>query len=223
MKPAFVAFDVAGTTMQDDGVVISAFESAFSQAFPAQWAEHQNEWLTYVVETMGQSKIDVFTHLLKNRQLAIQANEAFEVAYSAVIAENGAEAIDGVEDVFRRLRAEGIPIVLTTGFSRPTLDGILESLGWWDLIDLSVTPAEAGLGRPHPDMLNLAAQKLGVSDPTSVVVLGDTQSDIKAGLAFGADRVYGVLTGCHDGDQLDSAGATAVLYSAADLFSLIGN
>jgi phosphonatase-like hydrolase len=223
MKPAFVAFDVAGTTMQDDGVVIAAFESAFSEAFPEQWAEHHEEWLAYVIETMGQSKIEVFTHLLKNRQLAVQANEAFEVAYSKVIETDGAEAIEGVEDVFRKLQAEGIPVVLTTGFSRPTLDAILESLGWWDLIDLSITPGEAGMGRPHPDMLNLAAQKLGVADPSSVVVLGDTQSDMKAGLAFGAERVYGVLTGCHDGEQLDAAGATAVIYSAADLFSLIGN
>lgn len=223
MKPAFVAFDVAGTTMQDDGVVIAAFESAFSQAFPAQWAERQDEWLAHVVETMGQSKIEVFTHLLGSRQLAIQANAAFESAYSAVIAGHGAEAIEGVEDVFRRLRLEGIPVVLTTGFSRPTLDAIMESLGWWDLVDLSVTPGEAGLGRPHPDMLNLAAQKLGVSDPTSVVVLGDTQSDMKAGIAFGSERVYGVLTGCHEAEQLESAGATEVLYSAADLFSLIGH
>jgi phosphoglycolate phosphatase len=223
MKPKFVAFDVAGTTMQDDGVVISAFESAFSKAFRQQWSEHQNDWLTYVVETMGQSKIEVFTHLLKNHQLAIEANEVFEAAYADVIANDGAEAIEGVEDVFRRLQADGIPVVLTTGFSRPTLDAILESLGWWDLIDLSITPGEAGLGRPHPDMLNLAAQKLGVEDPSSVVVLGDTQSDMKAGIAFGAGRVYGVLTGCHDGEQLDAAGATAVLYSAADLFSLIGN
>jgi phosphoglycolate phosphatase len=223
MKPAFVAFDVAGTTMQDDGVVISAFESAFSKAFPEQWAEHQNEWLTYVVDTMGQSKIEVFTHLLKNRQLAIQANEAFESAYARIIGTDGAEAIDGIEAVFIRLKAEGIPVILTTGFSRPTLDAILESLGWWDLIDLSITPGEAGLGRPHPDMLNLAAQKLGVTDHSSVVVLGDTQSDMRAGLAFGAERVYGVLTGCHDLEKLEAAGATEVLYSAADLFSLIGN
>lgn len=223
MKPEFVAFDVAGTTVQDDGVVIAAFTSAFSQAFREQWEEHQDEWLAYVVETMGQSKIDVFTHLLDDRDLAIRANEAFEVAYAALIADLGADPIDGVENVFRKLRAEGIPVVLTTGFSRPTLDAILESLGWWDLIDLSVTPAEAGLGRPHPDMLNLAAQKLGVSDVSTVVVLGDTQSDIRAGLAFGASRVYGVLTGCHNRTQLESAGASAVLNSAADLFSLIGN
>jgi phosphonatase-like hydrolase len=223
MKPAFVAFDVAGTTMKDDGVVLAAFEKAFGEAFPDEWEQKGHEWLEYVIETMGQSKIEVFTHLLGNRVLADQANRAFEVAYQAEIEANGAEAIDEIEEVFKHLRAEGIPVVLTTGFSRPTLDAILESLGWWDLIDLSVTPGEAGRGRPHPDMLNLAAQKLGVAEPASVVVLGDTQSDIKAGLAFGAERVYGVLTGCHDGEQLDAAGATAVLYSAADLFSLIGN
>jgi phosphoglycolate phosphatase len=223
MKPGFVAFDVAGTTMKDDGVVLAAFEKAFGDAFADEWEQKGHEWLEYVIETMGQSKIEVFTHLLGNRVLADQANRAFEVAYQAEIEANGAEAIDEIEEVFKHLRAEGIPVVLTTGFSRPTLDAILESLGWWDLVDLSVTPGEAGRGRPHPDMLNLAAQKLGVAEPGSVVVLGDTQSDIKAGLAFGAERVYGVLTGCHDGEQLDSAGATAVLYSAADLFSLIGN
>ena len=223
MKPAFVAFDVAGTTMQDDGVVLSAFERAFSEAFPDQWAEKSQEWLDYVIETMGQSKIEVFTHLLKNRELAVQANEAFEAAYAQIIATHGADAIDGIEAVFHQLQSEGIPVVLTTGFSRPTLDAILASLGWGSLIDLSITPGEAGIGRPHPDMLNLAATKLGVTDKASVVVLGDTQSDMKAGLAFGAERVYGVLTGSHDAEQLESAGATAVLYSAADLFSLIGN
>ena len=60
-----------------------------------------------------------------------------------------------------------------------------------------------------------------------VGVVGDGEGEEIAGdgigLAFGAERVYGVLTGCHDGEQLDSAGATAVLYSAADLFSLLGN
>jgi phosphoglycolate phosphatase len=223
MKPAFVAFDVAGTTMKDDGVVVAAFEKAFSNAFPNEWEQFGHEWLEYVVETMGQSKIEVFTHLLGSLELAVKANVAFEMAYRKEIEDHGAEAIEDIEDVFRQLRSEGIPVVLTTGFSRSTLDVILDALCWSSLIDLSVTPAEAGRGRPHPDMLKLAAEKLGVAEPASVVVLGDTQSDVKAGLAFGAQRVYGVLTGCHDAKLLKAAGATEVLYSAADLFSHIGN
>ncbi len=72
------------------------------------------------------------------------------------IVETGAVPIAGAEEMFKYLRSEGIAVVLTTGFSRSTLDTLIFELGWKDLIDLSVTPGEAGRGRPHPDMLRKA-------------------------------------------------------------------
>jgi len=216
-----VAFDVAGTVLNDDGLVISAFKKAFEATQPDLWPTHGVEWTQYALDTMGQSKIDVFTKLLGDVEKAHQANVAFEESYVQEIAEVGAVPIAGAEDVFKYLRSKGIAVALTTGFSRSTLDRLLIELGWKDLIDLSITPSEAGRGRPHPDMLNMAVEVLGITKPEHVIVLGDTASDMQAAVAFGAGQAIGVLTGAHDEHTLHDAGATSVINSVADLKSLI--
>ena len=216
-----VAFDVAGTVLNDDGLVIAAFKVAFERTQPDLWPTHGAEWTQYAIDTMGQSKIDVFTELLGDAEKAHQANVAFEESYVSEIAEDGALSIPGAEEIFEYLRSKKIAVALTTGFSRSTLNTLITELGWRDLIDVSVTPGEAGRGRPHPDMLQKAATTLGVTNPAHVIVLGDTASDMKSGVAFGAGQVIGVLTGAHDEVTLYDAGATTVVNSVADLKSLI--
>lgn len=221
MTVEMVAFDVAGTVLNDDGLVIAAFKAAFERTQPELWPTHGAQWTQYALNTMGQSKIDVFTELLGDADRAQQANIAFEESYVSEIAKVGAVPIPGAEEIFAYLQSQGISVALTTGFSRSTLDTLITELGWRDLIDVSVTPSEAGRGRPHPDMLQKAATTLGVTNPANVIVLGDTASDMKSGVAFGAGHVIGVLTGAHDELTLHDAGATTVVNSVADLKSLI--
>ena len=216
-----VAFDVAGTVLNDDGLVLAAFKNAFEATQPDLWPTHGNRWTQYAIDTMGKSKIDVFTELLGDSEKAHRANIAFEESYLSEISETGALPIAGAEELFKFLRSEGIAVVLTTGFSRSTLDTLIFELGWKDLIDLSVTPGEAGRGRPHPDMLQKATAALEISTPMQVIILGDTASDMQAGVAFGAGQIIGVLTGAHDVDTLHNAGATTVVNSVVDLKSLI--
>jgi len=221
MKIEMVAFDVAGTVLNDDGLVIQAFSAAFERTQPDLWPTHGAEWTQFALNTMGQSKIHVFTELLGDADRAYQANIAFEESYVSAIAEVGAVSIPGAEEMFTFLRSEGIAVALTTGFSRSTLNTIIAELRWQKLIDVSVTPGEAGRGRPHPDMLQQAAATVGIAHPINVIVLGDTASDMQAGVAFGAGQVVGVLTGVHDEVTLHDAGATSVVNSVADLKALI--
>ena len=221
MNVEMVAFDVAGTVLNDDGLVIAAFKNAFEATQPDLWPTHGAEWTQYAIDTMGQSKIHVFTELLGDAEKAHTANVAFEQSYVSEIAEVGAVPIAGAEDVFKYLRSKGVAIALTTGFSRTTLDILLTELGWKDLIDISVTPGEAGRGRPHPDMLQMAASTVGITNPASVIVLGDTAADMQAAVSFGAGQAIGVLTGAHDEHRLHDAGATSVINSVADLKTLI--
>ena len=221
MKPLMVAFDVAGTTVADGGVVIESFGQAFKRTQPELWKTKSDSLMAYALETMGQSKIAVFTHLIGNAELAEIANIAFEEAYLEEVESNGVDPIPGAEETFEFLRSLAIDIVLTTGFSRPTLDVILKSLDWESKISLSVTPAEAGRGRPFPDMLIKAASDLQIRDYANTIVIGDTVSDIQAGLAFGASRVIGVLSGAHKKEMFVEAKATSVINSVADLSSFI--
>ena len=77
--------DMAGTTVADDGLVISSFEAAATAAgIPADGPERDRA-RQYVLDTMGQSKIVVFRALFGTEDLAQRANAAFEDAYAAAI------------------------------------------------------------------------------------------------------------------------------------------
>lgn len=221
MNLEMAAFDVAGTTVKDDGIVIEAFKVAFEMTQPDLWPEKGAQWTQYAIDTMGQSKIEVFSALLGDREKAVQANIAFEEAYVNEIAEQGISEIPGSLELFASLRERGIPVALTTGFSRSTLNVILIELGWHDVVDLTVTPDEAGRGRPHPDMLLHAARKLNAPSPEFSLVVGDTASDMKSAVAYGSKNIFGVLSGAHSKEILVDAGATSIVNSILDITSLL--
>jgi phosphoglycolate phosphatase len=112
-------------------------------------------------------------------------------------------------------------LCLTTGFSPATRDRILDALGWRGLVDLALSPADAGRGRPWPDMILTAVLRLRIDDVAEVAVAGDTTSDLLAGTRSGASVVAGVLTGAHTRDELAEVPHTHLLDSIADLPALI--
>jgi phosphonatase-like hydrolase len=212
-------FDIAGTIVSDDGVVISSFVAAFSEVVPEIWAENDGDFLDFAHKTMGQSKIEVFRSLLGDASLADAAAEAFQAHYLKKLPE--VHLFDGVLDMFDSLRTAGIRVALNTGFNRKTLDIMLSSLGLGDHVDATATQEEAGEGRPSPAMIAHVAHQLAVESPTEVAVLGDTRSDIEAALRYGAGMPIGVLTGEHDEAALRDAGAHHVVPSVTDALSLL--
>jgi phosphonatase-like hydrolase len=179
--------------------------------------------LAYVQETMGQSKIVVFRALLGGDEERAQiANAAFEERYGQLIQSGHCTPIDGAEQTIRALRAAGRKVAFTTGFGRETQDAILTALGWEHLADLALTPSDAGRGRPFPDMVLAAVLRTQATDVRRVAVVGDTSSDILTGLRAGASIVAGVLTGAGSRHELETAGATHVLDSIAELPGILG-
>ncbi|MEV0711169.1 phosphonatase-like hydrolase [Nocardia aurea] len=215
-----VVMDMAGTTVTDDGLVIAAFDTAATTVGLAETGTERDEARRYVLDTMGQSKIEVFRALFDSEDRAQQANRAFEAAYDALI-DGGVAPVPGAVDTVTRLRDAGIKVVLTTGFSAATQQRVIEALGWQDLADAWLAPGAAGRGRPHPDLVLTAALRAEVSDVAAVAVVGDTASDMLSGLRAGASLRAGVLTGAHRAPALREAGATHVIDSVADLPALL--
>ncbi len=213
-------FDLAGTTVRDDGVVEQAFARAAERTGVAARLPWE-EALGYVRDTMGQSKLDVFTHLSGGDvELAERAPAAFEGAYAEIVEESGVEAIDGAAELFGELRERGLKVALTTGFAPVTRDAILDALGWRSLVDVALSPVDAGRGRPAPDLVLTALLRTGACCVQSVAVLGDTESDVRSGRRAGAGLVAGVLSGAHDRATLEAAGADYVLDTVVGLLEL---
>jgi phosphoglycolate phosphatase len=188
-----LCLDMAGTTVRDDGVVMRAFTEAIaSRNLPVR---EFSAAMTYVRATMGQSKIEVFRHILGDEAAAQQANASFEWHYAAAVRAGDINPMPGAADLFAACRDAGVRVCLSTGFSPATRDAIVGALHWGGQVDLLLSPADVGRGRPWPDMPLTALLRLGGGSVHELAVAGDTPSDIESGLRAGAGVVAGVLTG----------------------------
>ncbi|KFF60268.1 haloacid dehalogenase [Cryobacterium sp. MLB-32] len=215
-------FDMAGTTVRDDGLVERAFALAVRSVGLATTDEELEEALDFVRETMGRSKIEVFHALTEDDDAAQHANAVFEGIYLELLQEGGVTGIEGAEDLFRDLREAGVKVALITGFSDRTQQAIIDELGWNELIDVALSPSDTARGRPYPDLPLMALLRAGATNVAAMVVVGDTASDMISGVNAGAGLVVGVLSGAHDTEILQEAGADAVIDTIAELAELLG-
>jgi phosphonatase-like hydrolase len=216
MTVELICFDMAGTTVNDQGLVLEAFRRAIEElGVVGDEAAKAEE---YVIETMGQSKIDVFSVLFDER--AHDANDAFERHFVTAAHEVGVSEVPGARETIETLKSRGFAVALTTGFSPATREALIELLGWSDLFGLRVSPADAGRGRPAPDMVLLCALKSRVSAVQTITVVGDTASDMQAGRRAGVGQCVGVLTGTDGQLRLLAGGADVVVDSVVDLTRL---
>src|ERR1700678_2029337 len=97
-----------------------------------------------------------------------------------------ASVISGVVDAVEAMRARGMKIAGTTGYTRPMLDS-LEALAATQgyRTDRSLAPEDAGGGRPYPWMCYRLAIDLRIYPLSSCVKIGDTEADIEEGLNAG--------------------------------------
>lgn len=217
-----ICLDMAGTTVRDGNTVMAAFAAAV--ATRNLRVLEFNGAMKYARATMGRSKIEVFRHILGDEEAAQAANAAFEKHYAGAVAGGEISPMPGAVELFAACRAAGIKVCLSTGFAPVTRDAIVDALGWRSLVDLFLSPADAGRGRPWPDMPLTALLRLGGDSVASLAVVGDTPSDVESGLRAGAGLVVGVLSGDCARPELEAVpaatglpGSPLILDSVADL------
>lgn len=223
-----IVFDMAGTTVLDKGNVADAFIGAFREqgiTIP------RNE----VKKVMGWRKIDAITRLLKQfapdrseapdaEALIHSIHDSFIKAMIAFYA-NDAElsAQPHAEELFHRLKEEGMQIALNTGFTRSITNTILDRLNWQEgkELDAVICSDEVPKGRPHPDMIRTLMDKLFISDPSRVVKVGDTEVDVEEGRNADCGLVISVTTGAYSRQQLEGAKPDYIIDSLAELPALM--
>ncbi|MFJ2028134.1 HAD-IA family hydrolase [Streptosporangium sp. NPDC087985] len=222
MPIRLACLDLAGTTIGDVAMVERAFAEAIATQGIVPGTGAYARAMVHVHRSRGCPTIDVFRGIFPaNEAQAQAASLTFERSYEGVIGRAGLVPPPGTVEALEKLRAAGVKICLTTGFSRTTLDSVLAALSWSDKVDLALCPQDAGRGRPMPDMVLAAVLRLGIEDVRQVAVAGDSESDMLSGRRSGASVVAGVLTGVHSKERLLKGGATHILDSIADLPCLV--
>jgi phosphoglycolate phosphatase-like HAD superfamily hydrolase len=123
--------------------------------------------------------------------------------------------IGAVADVVAALRDRGAVVGLATGNVRDGARLKLTSAGLAPTFDLALG-AFGCEAEPRAEIVRLAAERCGaMSTGAPVVVVGDTEHDVRAARAIGA-RVVGIGTDAESRAELEAAGADAVVDGCDD-------
>ena len=212
-----VIFDLAGTTVEDDGQVPRAFEAALTERGIAVTPDA-------IHRVRGSSKREAIRQFFpaapdRDRQ-AEETYRSFHDHLARLYRTEGIRSVDGARQVFDWLRERRVQLALNTGFDRDITRLLLDTLGWNDLTDVVVCGDDVAAGRPAPDMIRRAMTLSGLESAQHLANVGDTILDLEAGNRAGAGWNIGVLTGAHDRASLERAPHTHLLDSVRDLPAL---
>ncbi|MGE5288562.1 MAG: HAD family hydrolase [Micromonosporaceae bacterium] len=219
---AMVCADLFGTMVADEGMVERAFAEAIGTQGIVPGTAAYAHCMVHVHQARGQPVIDIFRGMFPGNEAGAQVTKlTFERSFAAAIDRIGLSALPGAEAAIDKLTGAGVRVCLITGIARGLLGRILDTLGWWDRVDLAICPDDVPRGCPWPDPVLTAVLRLGVDDVHQVAVAGGTESAILSGRRSGARVVAAVRTGAHSATKLRRAGATHLISSIADLPDLI--
>ena len=253
MQLKAVVFDWAGTIIDfGSRAPMGVFVEAFRQFGVAiSIAEARGP--------MGRAKRDHIATLMAEPRIAAAWREAHGhlpteadidrlydvfIPLNVKVAADFAELIPGAADIVAKLRARGLKIGSTTGYTREIMAPILPLAAAQGYApDNLVCAGDLAEGRPSPLMMYRCFADLGVYPPASVVKVDDTVPGIEEGLAAGTWTVGIAASGNETGlslaewqalskpererivaparDKLEAAGAHVVIDTVADLLPVI--
>ncbi len=214
-----VIFDMAGTTVRDDGQVPTAFTAALAEFGVAVGADA-------IRAIRGASKREAIRALLpadgKRDAMTAQVYTCFRTHLARQFTDTVQE-VTGARGVFSWLRTRGIRVALNTGFDRDTTQMLLAALGWErDVVDAIVCGDEVPHGRPAPYMIFRCMEATATMSVSRVANVGDTALDLRAGDNAGVRLNIGVLTGAHSRDVLAAEPHSHLLTGIVELPGLLG-
>ncbi|HEX8572837.1 MAG TPA: HAD family hydrolase [Allosphingosinicella sp.] len=124
----------------------------------------------------------------------------------------------GVRDLFERLVAGGIRIVLASSSHSEEVDYHLGLIACADLVSATTSRDDAENSKPCPDIFEAALGRVAPLGAAQVVVVGDTPWDAKAAGKLGL-RVVGFRSGGFPDEALARAGACELYDGPGDLLA----
>lgn len=223
-----VVFDIAGTTVKDNGEIAIAFQDAmkaFGYAVPVE----------KINPLMGYKKTEAIMLMLNEYEkhdekiTADYINEihsrfvASMVHYYSTAAD--LQPLPYAEEVFATLKDKGVKIGLNTGFPNEITDVIIDRLGWLNdgKIDFVISSNEVKAGRPFPYMIEALMKKADVHDTKKVIKIGDTEVDVNEGKNAGCLYSIAVTTGAFAQEELMAYNPSFIISDLREVITIINN
>ena len=127
---------------------------------------------------------------------------------------------DGIEPLFRRLKAAGKRLAVATAKAEPFARKLLRHYGIDTYFDCIAAASLDNTRNDKADIIAYALTSLGVGDPGRAVMVGDRCYDVAGGHTAGLP-VVGVLYGYGGHTELAEAGADAIAANLTELKDIL--
>ncbi len=214
-KPAMILIDVDGTLV--DSVPDLAFcvdEMMLQLGMEPRGEKQVRNWVGNGVERLVRRAL--------TGELDGEPDEAlFEKAYPIFLdlyADNSCkrtELYPGVKEGIEHLQTQGYKLGCVTNKAEQFTLPILRQLDIYDTFEIVVSGDTLEVKKPDPGPLLYAAEKLGV-DASQSLMLGDSQSDVKAARAAGF-QIICMSYGYNHGEDIRKYEPDLVIDSMAEL------
>ncbi|MEX6690632.1 HAD hydrolase-like protein [Danxiaibacter flavus] len=223
-----VVFDIAGTTVKDNGEIVVAFHDAMKEygySIP----------IGTIGLLMGYKKPEAIRMMLDEYEpdtakVTPEFVDAIHERFLELMIEyysttNDLSPLPHVEEVFKYLKDKSIKVGLDTGFSRDITDVIIDRLGWVrdGKIDYVESSDEVPAGRPQPYMIQRMMAEAGIEDSSKVIKLGDTEVDVNEGKNAGCLFSIAVTTGAFTKEQLELYEPSFIIDELKELINILEN
>lgn len=142
-----------------------------------------------IVDTIGLPLGDAFKILsgIHDEKRIAELREVYG-AFNQANHDTMIKPIAGVDELLRELKARGIKLAVVTSKKPHMLIRGMAALKMEEYIEATVTVLDTEHGKPHPEPMLLASERLGLK-PEECLCVGDSPFDIQSGNAAGCTTV----------------------------------
>ncbi len=171
MKIDTILFDLDGTLINTNDLIIASFTHTLEQFKPKQYSRED------IISFIGEPLMDSFTRVDETSVAEmVRTYKEHNLAHH----EKYVQPYEGVAYTVKTLHEKGFKLGIVTTKMRDAVELGLEITGLGEYFTTIVTIDDVERAKPDPQPVTLALDKLQ-SDTASAIMVGDSKYDIEAG------------------------------------------
>jgi pyrophosphatase PpaX len=206
-----VLFDLDGTIVDSGWMILASYRHATQTVLGRDFPDD------VLMARVGAGRLeDQMSEF--DAEKAVDLARAYREFYAPLHSE--LQAFPGMLELLRRLDAEHRLLGIVSAKRHDIVELALDALGFGETMDVVVGSDETPRGKPHPDQILVALDRLD-ADPDDTAYVGDAPFDIAAAKAAGVHAIGVTWGGIHTREQMESEGPDAVVDTAAELRAVL--
>jgi pyrophosphatase PpaX len=211
MRFPVVLFDLDGTIVDSGWMILASYRHATTTVLGRDFPDE------VLLANVGAGDLEE-----QMREFDLEKADELAKAYREFYAPLHSElhAFPGMLELLRKLDDEDRLVGIVSAKRRDIVKLATDALGFGERLDVVVGSDEAPRGKPHPDQILIALERLGAEQDHTAYV-GDAPFDVAAAKAAGVHAVGVTWGGIHTRERMETEGPDAVVDTAEELYAVL--